>query len=94
MDINIKNTFKVTGRNFFVIITDADYNDLINIKYVFDMQRKFSFPVYSVEWVNLLNSSMPGIILKYEKDEDLILLEKMAENYVIDVMPWKQSSNI
>lgn len=58
MHINIKDTLKVTIRIFFIIVTDANYDDLINIKYVFDKQRKFSFPVFSIEWVNLLNSSI------------------------------------
>jgi len=83
MDINIKKIFKVTSRHLFVIVTDADYNDLISIKYIFDRQRKISFLVFSLEWVTLSNSSMPGIVVKYKKDEDLILLEKIAENYVI-----------
>ena len=83
MNINIKNTFKITSRQLFVIVTDADYNDLISIKYVFDQQRKISFPVFSIELVNLSNLSMPGIVLKYERDEDLMLLEKIAKNYVI-----------
>ena len=83
MNINIKDTFRITSRHLFVIVTDADYNNLIGVKYVFDQQRKTSFPIFSIEWVNRSNLSMPGITLKYEKDEDLVLLETMAKNFVI-----------
>jgi hypothetical protein len=83
MNINIKDTFRITSRNLFVIVTDADYTNLIGVKYVFDKQRKTSFPIFSIEWVNQSNLSMPGITLKYEKDEDLVLLETMAKNFVI-----------
>ncbi len=83
MNINVKKTFRITGRNLFVIVTYADFYSLMGLKNVFDKQQKVSFPIFSVEWVNQSNLSMPGITVKYETDADLIFLEELAENFVV-----------
>lgn len=83
MNIPVDNTFKVASRKLFVIVTNANYNDLLGMKYILDKDRKKSFPIFSIEWITLSNFSMPGIVLKYEKDEDLKILETISDNYVI-----------
>lgn len=83
MIILVKDTFKITSRKLLVIVTNANFNKLLGMKYVLDKDRKNSFPIFSIEWVTLPNSSVPGIVLQYENDEDLKILEKMIGQYLI-----------
>ena len=84
MEVNIKQTFKLNSKNLFVIVVDADYNDLINKKRVFDKERNVSRLIHSIEFVNLFNTkSLPGITISYVTKKELDLLEALAIDYII-----------
>jgi len=78
MNISIKETFKITSRKLFVIVTDANYNELNGITMIYNKERTKSFPVVSVEWIDKTNESLTGITLKYESKEDVDILKKLA----------------